>query len=777
MSKSNRNHPNIKKIISLNKLAQECYDNDDLQKAYNICMKIYELEPAPDILRQSVDLGTRHMRYHMILGEICYINGDFPKAIKILNRLKSLGKQFSDKYIVLANIHLQNREYTKALQEYEEMTVECPQRFKSISRGLFEIIKQDPFIEQSYKQLHDLYKKRGKEDSLISDFKHKAKGDEHNRQNLLNVLEHLYYLTGQTSQAIPLLIKHQGLYPNDAIPSFLLGKIYLESHKYSEAIIQYKKVAELAPSRKADIISSIEKTVDNKDADKNIINFLIDFYIDVGNLEQAEISLDHLLEMEPDNTHHQNKMEQILTKSIPSSFRNNLLDLSISKSEKLIKLRPKDTRYKKMLNDIRSLNARRKITEYENKLRDGKLCKEEEDRINFDLAMLYTDAGTNEERIISLLQNVANSNSSKKVEALLRLGLSFLDKGHNDYAINNFNKISALYVPTKEKLRLFYQIAVACEKKNLLDKAKYFYGKILSIDLQYKDVSKRLSTLSSLTKSADGEALMTNLNQRFENIMRFGEDDIWVFYKAVSKSLKRKVVINVIKDDFSHNQGAITHFITEIQSISKFQHKGIVKVSDVNIDSLFYIVMEYIDGESLMSIKNKKKLSWKEVLRIAIDICDAIKCAHKHGIIHGNLRPNHIRLTKDNSVKITGFGLLHITKVAVSNKTNQEKEMQFYASPEQIRGTEEEVDERSDIYSLGIILYELLTGHLPFHEGDIADKHENVPPKSMSKENPEIPKWLDQIILKCLENSPSDRYQEMGYLQKSLESYSKFYLD
>ena len=103
--------------------------------------------------------------------------------------------------------------------------------------------------------------------------------------------------------------------------------------------------------------------------------------------------------------------------------------------------------------------------------------------------------------------------------------------------------------------------------------------------------------------------------------------------------------------------------------------------------------------------------------------------------------------------------------------------MQFYASPEQIRGTEEEVDERSDIYSLGIILYELLTEHLPFHEGDIADKHENVPPKSLSKENPEIPKWLDQIILKCLENNPSDRYQEMGYLQKSLESYSKFYLD
>ncbi len=777
MSKSNRYHPNIKEIISLNKLAQECYDNDDLQKAYNICMEIYELEPAPDILRQSVDLGTQHMRYHMILGEICYINGDFPKAIKILNRLKSLGKLFSDKYIVLANIHLQNGEYTKALQEYEEMTVECPQRFKSISRGLFEIIKQDPFIEQSYKQLHDLYKKRGKEDSLISDFIRKAKGDEHNRQRLFNVLEHLYCLSGQASQAIPLLIKHQEQYPNDASPSFLLGNIYLESCKYSEAISQFTRVAELAPSRKAYIISSIEKIIDNKEADKNIINYLIDFYIDVGNLEQAEIRLDHLLETEPDNTSYQNKMEQILTRLIPSSFRNNSLDLCISKSEKLIELRPQDTRYKKMLDDVKGIYTRRKITEYENKLKDDNLNEDEKNGINFDLAMLYTDAGTNEERTIALLQNVANSSSSKKVEALLRLGLSFLDKGHNDYAFNNFNNISALYVPAKEKLQLFYQIAVACEEKNLLEKAKYYYGKILSIDQQYKDVTKRLGTISSLTKSARGKALMTDLNKRYENIMKIGEDNIWVFYKAVGKSLKRKVVINVVKDNFSHNQGAIERFVTEIQAISKFQHNGIVKVSDVNIDSLFYIVMEYIDGESLMSVKNKRKFSWKEMLKIAIEICDAIKYAHEHGVIHRDLRPDHIRIAKDDTVKITGFGLAHIINITTADKSARENEMLFYKSPEQIRGTEEEVDERSDIYSLGIIFYEMLTGHLPFHEGDIAYKHENELPEPPSKENPDLPKWLDQMILKCLEKDPSDRYQETGYLLKSLDSYSKFYLD
>src|SRR3972149_6221685 len=378
--------------------------------------------------------------------------------------------------------------------------------------------------------------------------------------------------------------------------------------------------------------------------------------------------------------------------------------------------------------------------------------------------MLYINAGTNEERAISLLQKVSKSDSSKKAEALLQVGLNFLDKGYNDIAYDNFNDILALYVPDKEKLQYLYKMAIACEKKNLHNKAKFFYGKILSIDLQYKDVSERLKRISVLTSSAASEALMTNINQKFENIEKIGEGDIWIFYKAVDKLLKRKVVITIIKEDFRYDPEAIDRFIMETQYLSKSQHNGIVKVYDVNIDILLYIVMEHIDGESLRSIGKRKSFSWQEVLKIAVDTCDIIKCAHKHGVIHRDIRPDNIRLTGDNTVKISAFGLAHITKAHESNNASQTAEIPFYKSPEQIRGIEEEIDERSDIYSLGITLYELLTGHLPFHEGDIAYQHINEPPKFLSKENPEIPRWLDKIVLKCLEKNPSDRYQEIGHL-------------
>jgi len=794
MLKSNRYHPNIKEIISLNDLAVKYHEEKNIQEAYKVCRKIYELEPVPDILKQSIDLGIEHMRYHMILGETYYKKGNYAEAQKILNSLKLLGKHFSDKYIILAKIHLKNDDCIKALLEYEEMINECPQRFKSILNGLLDIINQYPFVERSYELLHNLYKKRGKEASLIPELKRKVEENEHNRQCLLGTLEHLYYLLGQNTQAIPLLIQHQKRYPNDAKPFYLLGNIYLESGKYSEAIIQYNQVIKLDPSRKTNIISSIEKMPDYKDADNDVINYILNLYIEEDRLAQAEKILDHLLETKPDIVNYQDKMEQVLLKVIKNSLLGNLLEFCISKIEKLIRLRPENLRYRDKLLEAQKLNIRNKIPEYEKRLssvelhdnvsdalkKDVKIFSTEPvdiNKIRFDLAMLYITAGTNEERAISLLQKVSQSDSGKKAEALLQVGLNFLAKGYDDIAYENFNNILALYVPDKEKLNYLYKIAIACEKRNLHNKAKFFYGKILSIDLQYKDVSERMERISVLTSSAATEALMTNINQKFENIEKIGEGNIWVFYKAVDKLLKRKVVITIIKEDFRYNPEAIDRFIMETQHLSKSQHNGIVKVYDVNIDILLYIVMEHIDGESLRSIKKKRSFSWKEVLKIAIDTCDAIKSAHKHGVIHRDIRPDNIRLTGDNTVKISAFGLAHITKIPEANKTNQIAEIPYYKSPEQIRGMDEEIDERSDIYSLGITLYELLAGHLPFHEGDITYQHINEPPKTLSKENPEIPGWLDKIVLKCLEKSPSDRYQNIGHLQKALESYSKFYID
>lgn len=776
MLKSNHYRPNIKKIIPLNELAVKYRKQNNLREAYKICKQIYELDPAPDILKQSVNLGVEHMRYHLILGEILYLENNFIKAQKILNSLKPLGKSLSDKYLILAKIHLKNKDYTKALQEYEDMIITCTHRFKAILNGLLSVIKQNPFIERSYKLIFMLYKNRGMESSVLSELKHKLKEENYQQHHLVCIFGLIYHYMGKTSRAISIFTQYQKDNPKDAKSLFFIGNILLETGKYPKAIKLYNHVIELDISRKTDIIASIEEVSKIKKLDNTIINYLVDLYIEEDKLEEAEKELDHLLELESNDSQNQNKMEQVLTKAVDNTFINEQMEICMSKLEKLTKLRPEDDLYKRKMKEVQGLITRKKINEYEERLKAGDLSDEKEDNIRFDLAKLYVDTGIDEERSISLLQKVAKSNFSNKPEALSLIGLNFLSKGYNDIAFDNFNKLLTLSIPDKEKLRYLYQIAIAYEGKNLQDKAKFFYEKIISINMQYKDVSQRLKKISVVAKSVTGKALMTNMNQKFENIEKIGEGNIWVFYKAVDKLLKRKVVITVIKEDFRYDPEAIDRLITETQHLSKSHHKGIVKVYDVNIDILLYIVMEHIDGESLRSITKKKPFYWQEVIKIATDICDAIKCAHKQKVIHRDIRPDNIRLTNDNTVKISGFGLSHITNVPMAKKTDLRDEMLYYKSPEQIKGIEKEIGERSDIYSLGITLYELLTGHVPFCNGDIAYQHINEPPKSLRLENPEIPRWLDKIVLKCLEKDPSDRYEGVDHLQKTLDSYSRFYM-
>ncbi|ODS33631.1 MAG: serine/threonine protein kinase [Candidatus Scalindua rubra] len=781
MLKPNRYHPDIKEIISLNDLAVEYHKKHDMQNAYKICKKIYELETAPDILKQSIDLGIKHMRYHLIMGEIYYSKGYYAEAQKILNSLKSLGKHFSDKYLILAKIHLKNEDYTKALQEYEEMTIECPQRFKSILNGLLDIINQEPFIERSYRLMFKLYKNRGKESSAISKLEQKLKEENYHQHHLVSIFGHIYHYMGETSRAISLLTQYQKENPKDAKPFFFIGNIYLETGKYSEAITQYNHVIELDPSRQINIISSIEEISNIKEVDNIIINYLVDLYIDEGKLEQAEKKLDHLLEIEPKNIQNQSKMEQVLAKSVENAFLNEQIEICMLKLEKLTKLRPENAKYKKKMQDIQGLLAQKKITKYEERLKSDDLSEEKANNIRFELAKLYVNAGINEESAISLFQQVAKSDSENKAESLLQIGNRFLAKGYNDIANDSFNKILELNLPEEEKLNNLYQIATAYEKTKSYDRARFFYSKILSTNMQYKDVSTRLDKISAFTestpnaKSSQSTDVMKKLEERYEDIENIGEGGMGIVYKATDKVLKRTVAIKIIREDYKSNSEAVERFIKEAQSLSKLQHIGIVTIYDINLGTPMYIIMEYVDGETLRSSIGKKPFSLQEVLRIAIDTCDAIKYAHKHEIVHRDIKPDNIMLTKSKVVKITDFGLAHIANSSMFTKAGQTIGTPYYMSPEQIRG--QKVDGRSDIYSLGITFYEMLIGRVPFNQGDVAYQHINEIPKSIVIENPKLPRWLDSIIQKCIKKDPSERYQEISHLQKELEAYSKFYIE
>ena len=257
---------------------------------------------------------------------------------------------------------------------------------------------------------------------------------------------------------------------------------------------------------------------------------------------------------------------------------------------------------------------------------------------------------------------------------------------------------------------------------------------------------------------------------RYEVISKIGAGGMSDVYKAKDHVLGRFVAIKVLKPEFSEHVGFVSKFHTEAQSAAGLEHPNIVNIYDVGSeDGLHYIVMEYIEGITLKTyIEKKGRLTFKEAVSIAIQVGRGIEAAHNKNIVHRDIKPQNIMISTEGKVKVMDFG---IARAATSNTIHSDvMGSVHYSSPEQARNGF--IDGKSDIYSLGIVMYEMVTGRVPF-DGDttvsIAIQHlqeEMVPPSAYA---PDLPVSLEKIILKCTQKSPSRRYQNIGDLIQDLK--------
>ena len=262
----------------------------------------------------------------------------------------------------------------------------------------------------------------------------------------------------------------------------------------------------------------------------------------------------------------------------------------------------------------------------------------------------------------------------------------------------------------------------------------------------------------------------TMIGDRYEVLERIGMGGMSDVYKAKDHKLNRHVAVKVLKQEFSENTNFVSKFRVEAQAAASLMHPNIVNVYDVGEDNgVYYIVMELVDGITLKKyIEKKARLSVREALSIAIQACMGIEAAHNNHIIHRDIKPQNIIISKDGKVKVTDFG---IAKAATSNTiTSNVMGSVHYTSPEQARGGYS--DEKSDIYSMGITLFEMLTGRVPFNGETtvaIAIKHIQEEMPSPKEFVPEIPSSVASIVLKCCQKSPDRRYQNMAELIADLK--------
>lgn len=267
------------------------------------------------------------------------------------------------------------------------------------------------------------------------------------------------------------------------------------------------------------------------------------------------------------------------------------------------------------------------------------------------------------------------------------------------------------------------------------------------------------------------------LGNRYEIIEKIGGGGMSIVYKAKCRVLNRYVAIKVLRDELTSDPEFVAKFKQESLSAASLAHPNIVNIYDTGIeDDIYYIVMEYVKGETLKKyIQKKGRLSEQETVKISRQVAEALKHAHTNNIVHRDIKPHNILITEEGIAKVTDFGIARAATSSTINNTSNVIGSVHYFSPEQARGGY--VDDKSDIYSLGIVMYEMVTGVVPFD----ADNHISVAmkqiqekpiPPSKKFKNLEISKNLEDIIMKCLEKHQSFRFQNVDELIKTFDSMS-----
>ena len=373
------------------------------------------------------------------------------------------------------------------------------------------------------------------------------------------------------------------------------------------------------------------------------------------------------------------------------------------------------------------------------------------------------------------------------------LGLSFQSQGMLDMAFDKFRRC-----PLDGEMKdILYNLALDFERKRQLNKAAAVYEHIEEHDPKFKDVverKKRLVQASEtmvfgdglLSSGAGGDDLMSTAATgtrptlgRYEVMRQLGKGAMGVVYLGQDPRINRTTAIKTFRfaEDFEPEEAEELKqkFFREAESAGTLSHPNIVTIYDAGDEQdLAYIAMEYLEGTDLERYTKKDGLlPMRKVIGYVADVADALGYAHDKGIVHRDVKPANIMLLKSGVIKITDFGIARITATS-QTQTGVVKGTPYYMSPEQISG--EKVDGRSDIFSLGVMLYQMLTGELPF-KGDnpAALMHQimNTPHPDPRKFNPKILKPLVFILNKALEKDRDKRYQKAGQMAAHLQELGR----
>ncbi len=380
-----------------------------------------------------------------------------------------------------------------------------------------------------------------------------------------------------------------------------------------------------------------------------------------------------------------------------------------------------------------------------------------------------------EELAIEDLQKVERGDPDFERASFI-LGKLFLDRKDYELAEERF-KIALKGEPiSKSNLDIYYFLGLIAEAQGKYQQAYEIFKSVSSLDVNYLDAKERMQKLAhAVNKLKELEEKTSQPQKRYRLLELIGKGGMGAVYKAEDTVLNRIVALKLLKKELDLNKRAIERFLAEAKTAAKLSHPNIVIIYDVGkFNDRYFIAMEYLEGETLLDyLRRKGKFTVKQVLFVASKLFSALHYAHKNGVIHRDIKPQNLMLTKERKLKVMDFGLAVLAS-EIEKEKGKISGTPFYMSPEQCTGAA--VDERSDIYSAGATLYHLLTGRPPFLGKDrveVMKKHIEEPPLPPSAIRPGLPKELDAFIMRCLEKERGRRFQDAGEALAELKMITK----
>lgn len=391
---------------------------------------------------------------------------------------------------------------------------------------------------------------------------------------------------------------------------------------------------------------------------------------------------------------------------------------------------------------------------------------------------------------IRCLQRVTENHPKYDLSRAL-LGRAFYQSKDYEHCVATLENYLTGARVTNDNIDYYWMLALAYEQVGKLTESKDVLLKIRSVNMEYRDISRRLSNIDSRismgpqaisggvgsgAQTQKGGAVMgmveSSLGDRFHLECELGRGGMGVVYKAVDKSLDRPVALKFLGSLVDGNDEYKLRFVREARAAAKVQHPNVVAIYDIGSDEgKAYIAMEFIEGPNLHKyLQMKGKLEVREAISIVVQAASALEAVHAAGIVHRDIKPDNILIAKGGLVKLMDFGLAKADEMRLT-ASRVVMGTPCYMSPEQAKG--EKADHRTDIYALGLVLYECLTGKTVFGDGDVLRRQVMEMPPPPSTLVPAVPLELDNIIMKCIAKKREERYDSMSEMIAHLRAVPK----